>query len=174
MGGQASLRLKDGQPLVTDNGQHILDVKGLSITDPLAFESGDNQMAWRGDRGVCTPEGVDVLARHGAGGEDDHLLTIRAVDGGRSTSFACRYKVNAKEAFTGLFFMGQQMVSRQVGSGHMALSEPDAGLLGVGPSFAGGGGVGRAGLLERPLVPLLPAWLRPEVRALAGDDLLGN
>ena len=46
MGGQASLRLKDGQPLVTDNGQHILDVKGLSITDPLAFESEINQ--WPG------------------------------------------------------------------------------------------------------------------------------
>lgn len=46
MGGQASLRLKDGQPLVTDNGQHILDVKGLSITDPLAFESQINQ--WPG------------------------------------------------------------------------------------------------------------------------------
>jgi ribose 5-phosphate isomerase A len=29
MGGQATLRLKDGQPLVTDNGQHILDVRGL-------------------------------------------------------------------------------------------------------------------------------------------------
>ena len=46
MGGQASLRLKDGQPLVTDNGQHILDVKGLSITDPLVFESEINQ--WPG------------------------------------------------------------------------------------------------------------------------------
>ena len=46
MGGQAGLRLKDGQPLVTDNGQHILDVKGLSITDPLAFESEINQ--WPG------------------------------------------------------------------------------------------------------------------------------
>ena len=46
MGGRASLRLKDGQPLVTDNGQHILDVKGLSITDPLAFESEINQ--WPG------------------------------------------------------------------------------------------------------------------------------
>ena len=46
MGGQASLRFKDGQPLVTDNGQHILDVKGLSITDPLAFESEINQ--WPG------------------------------------------------------------------------------------------------------------------------------
>ena len=45
-GGQAVLRLKDGAPLVTDNGQHILDVRGLSITDPLAFESEVNQ--WPG------------------------------------------------------------------------------------------------------------------------------
>jgi ribose 5-phosphate isomerase A len=43
MGGEATLRLKDGQPLVTDNGQHILDVRGLRIADPLAFESQVNQ-----------------------------------------------------------------------------------------------------------------------------------
>jgi ribose 5-phosphate isomerase A len=46
MGGQASLRLKDGQPLVTDNGQHIVDVKGLQIAEPLAFESQVNN--WPG------------------------------------------------------------------------------------------------------------------------------
>ena len=46
MGGQATLRLKDGQPLVTDNGQHILDVRGLSIAEPLVFESEVNQ--WPG------------------------------------------------------------------------------------------------------------------------------
>jgi ribose 5-phosphate isomerase A len=46
MGGQARLRLKDGAPLVTDNGQHILDVTGLQIADPLAFESEVNQ--WPG------------------------------------------------------------------------------------------------------------------------------
>ncbi|MEF9966740.1 MAG: ribose-5-phosphate isomerase RpiA [Comamonas sp.] len=45
-GGQATLRLKDGQPLVTDNGQHILDVTGLAIADPAAFESEVNQ--WPG------------------------------------------------------------------------------------------------------------------------------
>jgi ribose 5-phosphate isomerase A len=46
LGGVATVRLKDGRPLVTDNGQHILDVTGLSITDPLAFESSVNQ--WPG------------------------------------------------------------------------------------------------------------------------------
>lgn len=46
LGGHALLRLKDGQPLVTDNGQHILDVTGLAIADPLAFESEVNQ--WPG------------------------------------------------------------------------------------------------------------------------------
>lgn len=46
MGGTAQVRLKDGQPLVTDNGQHILDVTGLQIRDPLAFESEVNQ--WPG------------------------------------------------------------------------------------------------------------------------------
>jgi ribose 5-phosphate isomerase A len=46
MGGHAAVRLKDGQPLVTDNGQHILDVRGLQITDPLAFE--DQVSQWPG------------------------------------------------------------------------------------------------------------------------------
>jgi len=46
MGGTATIRMKDGQPLVTDNGQHILDVRGLNISDPLAFESQVNQ--WPG------------------------------------------------------------------------------------------------------------------------------
>ena len=46
MGGQAKLRLKDGQPLVTDNGQHILDIHGLTIADPLQAESDINQ--WPG------------------------------------------------------------------------------------------------------------------------------
>ena len=46
LGGSATLRLKDGQPLVTDNGQHIVDVRGLQITDPLAFETTVSQ--WPG------------------------------------------------------------------------------------------------------------------------------
>ena len=46
MGAQANVRHKDGAPLVTDNGQHILDVTGLQITDPLAFETQVSQ--WPG------------------------------------------------------------------------------------------------------------------------------
>ena len=46
MGGVAQLRLKDGVPLLTDNGQHLLDVKGLTISDPLGFETEVNQ--WPG------------------------------------------------------------------------------------------------------------------------------
>ena len=39
MGSKAVVRMKEGKPLVTDNGQHIVDVTGLQIKDPLAFES---------------------------------------------------------------------------------------------------------------------------------------
>jgi ribose 5-phosphate isomerase A len=46
LGASAAVRHKEGQPLVTDNGQHIVDVTGLKITDPLAFESEVNN--WPG------------------------------------------------------------------------------------------------------------------------------
>jgi ribose 5-phosphate isomerase A len=46
LGGQATLRMKDDLPLVTDNGQQILDVTGLKISEPLAFESMVSQ--WPG------------------------------------------------------------------------------------------------------------------------------
>ena len=69
----AQIRMKDGAPLVTDNGQHILDVRGLKIAEPLAFESEVNQ--WPGvvtvgvfahqKAAVCllgTAQGVKTLA----------------------------------------------------------------------------------------------------------------
>ena len=46
LGGTARVRLKEGQPVVTDNGQHLVDVKGLHITDPLRFETEVSQ--WPG------------------------------------------------------------------------------------------------------------------------------
>lgn len=45
-GGMGKVRMKDGAPLVTDNGQHIVDVTGLQITDPRAFEAEVSQ--WPG------------------------------------------------------------------------------------------------------------------------------
>lgn len=72
MGGLARLRLKDDVPLVTDNGQHILDVTGLVIRDPRGFEAQVSQ--WPGvltvgvfafqKADVCllgTPDGVKTL-----------------------------------------------------------------------------------------------------------------
>lgn len=72
LGGTATLRLKDGAPLLTDNGQHILDVTGLQIEEPLAFEDMVNN--WPGvvtvgvfafqKAGVCllgTHDGVKTL-----------------------------------------------------------------------------------------------------------------
>ncbi len=71
-GGVATVRMKDGQALVTDNGQHILDVAGLQIAQPLAFESEVSQ--WPGvvtvgvfahqRAQICllgTPQGVQTL-----------------------------------------------------------------------------------------------------------------
>ncbi|HRP20455.1 MAG TPA: ribose-5-phosphate isomerase RpiA [Alicycliphilus sp.] len=74
MGGQATLRCKDGQPLVTDNGQHILDVRGLSIAEPLAFESQVNQ--WPG---VVT---VGVFAHQKA-----HVCLLGTAQGVRTLQF---------------------------------------------------------------------------------------
>lgn len=72
LGGRGAVRMKDGQPLVTDNGQHIVDIFGLRITDPLAFEATTSQ--WPGvvtvgvfafqKADVCllgTPAGVKTL-----------------------------------------------------------------------------------------------------------------
>jgi ribose 5-phosphate isomerase A len=46
MGGAGKVRMKDGAALVTDNGQVIVDVTGLQITDPRAFEAEVSQ--WPG------------------------------------------------------------------------------------------------------------------------------
>lgn len=69
MGGTSTLR--DG--VITDNGQAILDVRGLAISDPLAFETEVNQ--WPG---VVT---VGVFARHKASvcllGTPEGVVTLR-------------------------------------------------------------------------------------------------
>ena len=74
LGGTALVRCKDGQPLVTDNGQHIVDVTGLHITDPLRFESDVNQ--WPG---VVT---VGVFAHQKA-----HICLLGTSEGVRTLRF---------------------------------------------------------------------------------------
>lgn len=73
IGGTATLRLQaDGQPLLTDNGHPLLDVRGLQITDPLAMEVEINQ--WPG---VVT---VGLFARQRASlcllGSDEGVQTL--------------------------------------------------------------------------------------------------
>ncbi len=74
LGGAAQVRRKNGVALVTDNGQHILDVTGLQITDPLGFETEVNQ--WPG---VVT---VGVFARQRA-----HVCLLGAPSGVETLRF---------------------------------------------------------------------------------------
>jgi ribose 5-phosphate isomerase A len=74
MGALAQVRQKDGQPLVTDNGQHIVDVTGLHITDPLAFETQVSQ--WPG---VVT---VGVFAHQKA-----HVCLLGTASGVKTLTF---------------------------------------------------------------------------------------
>jgi ribose 5-phosphate isomerase A len=58
IGGDARLRLKDGAALLTDNGNVIIDIHGLQITNPVALETEINNIV-----GVVT---VGLFARQGA------------------------------------------------------------------------------------------------------------
>lgn len=58
LGGEPRLRMKDGKPLLTDNGNVIIDVSGLQIADPAGLEETINNIV-----GVVT---VGLFARRGA------------------------------------------------------------------------------------------------------------
>src|SRR5690606_34766778 len=60
LGGQPRLRMKDGQPYVTDNGCHILDVAGLRIVDPAELEAEINRIAGVVTVGLFALRGADV------------------------------------------------------------------------------------------------------------------
>ena len=67
-GGKGAIRLKDGKPLVTDNGQYIVDVTGLEITDPLAFEAEVSQWPGVVTNGLFAARCADVtLVAHSDG-----------------------------------------------------------------------------------------------------------
>ncbi len=72
LGGEPRLRIKDGKPVLTDNGCLIIDVVGLKILDPKDLEQKINNIAGvvtvglfaRQGANVCllgTPEGVKTL-----------------------------------------------------------------------------------------------------------------
>lgn len=64
MGGQPELRTG----FTTDNGNIILDVKGLDLTDPLKMESQINLLAGVVDNGLFAARPADVLLIGGASG----------------------------------------------------------------------------------------------------------
>ncbi len=72
LGGEPVLRRGANGPLVTDNGGHIVDVRGLHIVDPLALEAQIE--AWPG---VVT---AGIFARHKAAlcllGTPDGVVTL--------------------------------------------------------------------------------------------------
>ena len=60
LGGIATLRKKDGQPFLTDNGCMILDVSGLAIADPVALEQQINAIPGVVTVGLFAAQGADV------------------------------------------------------------------------------------------------------------------
>ncbi|MBI1892361.1 MAG: ribose-5-phosphate isomerase RpiA [Burkholderiales bacterium] len=60
LGGQPTLRMKDGNPLVTDNGGYILDVAGLQITAPQELEAKINNIVGVVTVGLFAQRGADV------------------------------------------------------------------------------------------------------------------
>ncbi len=65
LGGHPEWRVRelDGaiKPVVTDNGNWILDVRGLQITDPVALETEINQITGVVTNGLFARRGADVL-----------------------------------------------------------------------------------------------------------------
>ncbi len=60
LGGSARVRVREGAPLTTDNGQYILDVTGLHIQEPLAFENEVNNWPGVVTVGVFAHQKADV------------------------------------------------------------------------------------------------------------------
>ena len=61
LGGHPDWRVREGKAVVTDNGNWILDVRGLSITNPAELESQINQIAGVVTNGLFARRGADVL-----------------------------------------------------------------------------------------------------------------
>lgn len=60
LGGEPRLRMKDGKPLITDNGCMILDLVGLKIVDPVELETRINNIVGVVTVGLFAQRGADV------------------------------------------------------------------------------------------------------------------
>lgn len=74
LGGEPRLRVKDGKPVVTDNGCLIIDVVGLKIVNPAEMEQTINNIS-----GVVT---VGLFARRGA-----NVCLLGTAEGVKSLKF---------------------------------------------------------------------------------------
>ncbi|HEX9391863.1 MAG TPA: ribose-5-phosphate isomerase RpiA [Usitatibacteraceae bacterium] len=61
LGGHPEWRVREGKAVVTDNGNWILDVRGLAITNPVELELQINQIAGVVTNGLFARRGADVL-----------------------------------------------------------------------------------------------------------------
>ncbi len=68
LGGHPEWRMKDNKAIVTDNGNWILDVHGLSIENPPLLETEINQIPGVVTNGLFARRGADVLLLAGANG----------------------------------------------------------------------------------------------------------
>ncbi|MDO9419830.1 MAG: ribose-5-phosphate isomerase RpiA [Herminiimonas sp.] len=74
LGGEPRLRVKDGKPVVTDNGCYIIDVLGLQIQNPAELEAQINDIV-----GVVT---VGLFARRAA-----NIALLGTADGVQRLTF---------------------------------------------------------------------------------------
>lgn len=72
LGGEPRLRLKDGQPLLTDNGCMIIDMVGLKIADPATLEAQINNMVGVVTVGLFAQRGADIALL----GTEDGVKTL--------------------------------------------------------------------------------------------------
>ena len=68
LGGHPEWRMKDDKGVVTDNGNWLLDVHGLTINDPLELEATINQIAGVVTNGLFALRGADVVLLASADG----------------------------------------------------------------------------------------------------------
>ena len=68
LGGHPEWRMKNGKGVVTDNGNWILDVHGLSIINPIEIETAINQIAGVVTNGLFARRAADVALLASADG----------------------------------------------------------------------------------------------------------